>query len=71
MFQNDKDGKGIYNAENIYYYLDTKLLKFEKNVKIDFIPRKKKENKKEDNKTNKSDKNNKKKKKDKEKNSKS
>ena len=47
LLQNDKDGKGIYKAENIYYFMETKLLKFEKNVNIEFVPRKKKEEKKE------------------------
>ncbi len=41
LLQNNKDGKGSYKAENIFYYLDDKLIKFEKNVDAEFIPTKK------------------------------
>jgi lipopolysaccharide export system protein LptA len=45
LLENDIKGKGVYKAVNIYYYLETKLVKFEKNVSIEFVPRKKKEDK--------------------------
>ena len=43
--QTDEQGVGAYKAENILYYLETKLIKMFGNVDIDFLPNKKNKNK--------------------------
>ncbi|MCP4481288.1 MAG: hypothetical protein GY817_00460 [bacterium] len=45
--QNDEQGVGIYQARDILYYLDTKIMKMLGDVDIDFLPNKKVESEQE------------------------